>query len=484
MQARQDRPGGRIRGAGDKPVTPHISGNTGPGGLSPFARGLNIPMLMGGMLSVLVLGYWGFGKSFAYLGLHPVYIGETLMAATLLLALQYGRIFIPEGASFPLYMAVGLMGTIQAAASVFLMHQDTMETIRNFAIIYYSLFAYITFVLLLRISQHVDPIVWLMNTWLPSSARLLLLSASISIALGLYYWDYMARMGSRRPLPLFPDTFVPILSYKPTDASMPLLILLGLWVFGRLKRIEGPWVFALFLLAAARSRAALIVFLIALIAFWRPTRRGLGLVALIVVSFTLLAVTGVSIKVGGYREVSAGQFAKNISSLTGQSEEANESTAVNKAWRLVWWEAILKQAYNWNWLYMGSGWGRSPSEDLRLQGVEGINALRNPHNIFLSILARAGWVLTALWTLMHVSIIWELLKVRRRALEYPVYRSASTLLIAFLLASLVNGSTDVFLESPQNAIPHWCAVGVSWALITGYSTLEKRGIPYGIEINS
>ena len=190
-------------------MTPHISDNTGHGGLSPFARGLNIPVLMGGMISVLILGYWGFGKSFAYLGLHPVYIGETLMVATLLLALQYGRIYIPDGASFLIYVAVGLMGTIQATASVFLMHQDVIETIRNFAIVYYSLFAYITFVLLVRISKHVDPIVWLMNNWLPSSARLLLLSASISIALGLYYWDHMARMGS---------STTPTLAPRPEEA--------------------------------------------------------------------------------------------------------------------------------------------------------------------------------------------------------------------------------------------------------------------------
>src|SRR5690606_41201822 len=34
-----------------------------------------------------------------------------------------------------------------------------------------------------------------------------------------------------------------------------------------------------------------------------------------------------------------------------------------------------------------------------------------------------------------------------------------------ILASQINGATDVFLESPQNAIPHWIVVGIGWALI-------------------
>ena len=43
----------------------------------------NTAQFVSRLLIIAVLGYWAFGKAFAYIGLYPLYIGEALLVAGL-----------------------------------------------------------------------------------------------------------------------------------------------------------------------------------------------------------------------------------------------------------------------------------------------------------------------------------------------------------------------------------------------------------------
>ncbi|MGH6913045.1 MAG: hypothetical protein ACREH3_05005, partial [Geminicoccales bacterium] len=48
------------------------------------------------LLALVVLGYWAFGKAFAYLGLYPLYIGEVVLIVGLLYLIHRGTIPVPN----------------------------------------------------------------------------------------------------------------------------------------------------------------------------------------------------------------------------------------------------------------------------------------------------------------------------------------------------------------------------------------------------
>ena len=53
-------------------------------------------LLITRLLIFVTLGYWAFGKSFAYLGMYPIYIGEMLLGLGLLYLIHRGTIPVPN----------------------------------------------------------------------------------------------------------------------------------------------------------------------------------------------------------------------------------------------------------------------------------------------------------------------------------------------------------------------------------------------------
>jgi hypothetical protein len=211
---------------------------------------------------------------------------------------------------------------------------------------------------------------------------------------------------------------------------------------------------------------------------WRPTRRTLNLIGLGLLLFVALLITDLRIDLG-YREVSARQFLANVSSLVGSDEAASSldaTTTRNKDWRSAWWDAIYSDAVDNNRYVIGLGWGTNLADEFGFQTVDSdVNALRNPHNALLGILARGGWLAAGLWVSFYLLLLYGLWQAARRFQDDRARQDMAWIIMIYVLASQINGATDVFLESPQNAIPHWIVIGVGWVLIRDAQHLAAYG---------
>ena len=424
------------------------------------------------LLAFLLIGYWSFGKAFAYIGVFPVYVSEIGLGLGICLGLAIGRLYFLRHISYVLWMALLVGSLAQAVFSIGLLGQPPMEVLRNIAAIYYSLFAYLTYAVVRRSIGSRD-LLSEMYQRLPKWSFWILSVITLSMSITLYYW---------LPVPAFPGTDVTMLYYKPTDASMALIVLIGLWLLRCLSLRYGAWALVLMLASAARNRSAMLVLAVTLLFLWRPNRRGLTVTAVLFVLASILVVGNFRINLGGYRELSARQFVENVSSLVGEEEASNEgtSTAVTKSWRMAWWEAILDDASSTDRVFMGTGWGSNLADMFGFQtAASGQSALRHPHNFLLGILARGGWILAFIWVAFYATLIMGLFRAMRSLRSRPILRNLAVLSAIYLVSSLIHGATDVFLEAPQNAIPHWIVVGVAWALISE----AKRTNIWGYEVN-
>lgn len=423
-------------------------------------RSANTSLLVARLLAFVVLGYWAFGKAFAYLGLYPLYIGEVVLAVGLLYLIHRGTVPIPDQALFWLYSIFLLVVLAQVSYSVLVLGQPPLEVFRNLAVVYYGLFAIITYTLITRFAGS-DLYRSVLERWLPRAAPWLLLGGTISVIGGIFLSEQ---------LPKFPMTdSVSVLFYKPTDAVMPLVVLLALWLRGYLTTRWMVWTAGLLAIAAGRSRSAMLAIGVAVLAMvWRPTKRMLQMLAVCVLIFVFLLVTDIRIDLG-YREVSARQFLANISSLIGSDEAASDldaTTTRNKDWRAAWWDAIYNDAVDNSRIIVGLGWGVNLADHFGFQTeASDVNALRNPHNALLGILARGGWLAASLWVTFYLLLLYGLWQATRKFAGDRYRQDAAWVVMIYVVASQINGATDVFLESPQNAIPHWIVVGIGWALI-------------------
>ncbi|MEZ4520668.1 MAG: O-antigen ligase family protein [Thermomicrobiales bacterium] len=423
-------------------------------------QSINTSSFVARVLILSFLGYWAFGKAFAYVGLFPLYIGEVLLVTGLLYLIHRGTIPIPNLALFWFYALIFGVVIGQAGYSVLIMGQAPLEVLRNLAIIYYGLFALITYTLIVR-SAGSDFYRNTVENLLPRAAPWILAAATLTVIGGVFFVD---------ALPQFPKTdSVTILLYKPTDSVMPLIVLMALWIRGYLKTRWMVWTAGLLAIAAGRSRSAMLAAGVAVLAMiWRPTRRMLNMIALGLVIFVVMLIADVRIDLG-YREVSARQFLANFSSLVGSDEAASgldATTTRNKDWRAAWWDSIYNDAVDNNRYLIGLGWGSNLADEFGFQTEDSdINALRNPHNALLGILARGGWLTASLWVTFYLLLLYGLWQAARAFDDDSARKDMAWVIMIYIVASQINGATDVFLESPQNAIPHWIVVGVAWALI-------------------
>src|SRR5262249_28995466 len=122
--------------------------------------------------------------------------------------------------------------------------------------------------------------------------------------------------------------------------------------------------------------------------------------------------------------------------------------------------------FSGNYFWTGKGFGINLADDDGFQ-VEVDRTLRNPHNVHMAILARAGVPGFALWLMLQgwfgVTLFLKCLKDRQLKREGLARVEAWVLL--YWLAFLINGTFDVALEGPQGGIWFWSVFGFGLALI-------------------
>ncbi len=414
------------------------------------------PPLALSVLVGVVIGYAAFGKTFSYVGVAPIYVGEvTLLAVTLLLLVSGGLSFRGfRGLSIRLACGLGLVQlTLQIIGGT-----QASEALRNFSVLYYVWFAGLAY----SAVRH--------PRWACAEPNPRMLgSIGTCILLGLATSSLLSFvLGSK--LPVIPGAGVPLFSFKPTDAGVILLALLVLWLRQAMPSWTVVLIAPLLIVSIAVSRSTLLCALAVLVLVCRSSRRLFQLSALLAAALLLLTLTGASFVVNN-REVSVRQIQANALSAIGIRANPDLAPVLNDNvnFRLNWWHAIVSDASSVNHVLEGDAWATNLADKYGFQTSVvggGQSALRHPHNVFFGLLGRAGWLVATFYVWFLLSFTSRVLFTIRRLPGSAASRILLLEVVAVVcIAGIVNGSTDVYLESPQNAIPFWVMVGVGAAFM-------------------
>lgn len=427
-----------------------------------------------GILAILLIGYPFLGRSFAYIGVPPLFIGEFTLAMGILAAIVNRNRWAGFRSHVAwIFAAFALWG---AARTVPYIGAYGFDALRDGVVWGYGLFALLLVPLILekRLEERLPG-------WFAASLPWFLVWIPLALAVSLALADQ---------LPYFPGTEnVRVLTVKAGDLGVHLggiaaFLLLGMHrlplartqtsTLGRraLHRGESLWWMiwlAGFVGIASLNRGGMLAALAGggMAVLLRPgvAGRRLAWVIGIVVVFTLTLVAfDVSFERRDGRDISARQLVDNALSVTGL-QPGSGNLEGTKRWRIMWWNKIMSYTVHGEYFWTGKGYGINLAIDDGFASRD--SYLRSPHNGHLTILARSGVPGAVLWLLLQGSFVVALiathLRARRRREELVALMSVWVL--AYWAAFMVNSTFDVALEGPHIGIPFWSLFGLGLALI-------------------
>ena len=408
-----------------------------------------------GALGVCLLGYALLGRTFAYVGLPPVFIGEVMLVIGLGVAAgsrKVGEVL----ATWPMRFWLVLMAWVLVRTVPYL-GRDGIDAPRDAMLVGYGLYAVILGSLLLA-----DPV--RLRDLVHRYRR------AVVVLLALTWIVYLINKMFEGGLPTYPwNSGVAIPEAKGGDLMVHMTALTAFLMLGLMRATP-----ALVLMAAFSSgiimisnRGGMVAFVLGLGLAWlmRPQGTGAGKIAYAFVFLVLAGgIVGPMLEVSvqdGTREVSVEQVVENVKSIFGQSSSvALDGT---KRWRLLWWGEIVDYTVGGPYFWTGKGFGVNLAESDGFVVDDG--GLRSPHNGHLTVLARAGVPGAVLWLLVHgawfggVVLAWARAKRNRQRRWVAVF----AWLAGFWLACMINASFDVFLEGPMGGIWLWSVMGIGLA---------------------
>ncbi|HXS78011.1 MAG TPA: O-antigen ligase family protein [Terracidiphilus sp.] len=403
--------------------------------------------------------YLIMGKGFAWMGIPPVFPGEILLLAGVL-------VFILSGFKLPImgspvtwaYLAFAGWGAWRTFPYL---SEYKVDALRDAVIWAYGAFALLLASFLLRTRS--------LPRWIRQYAvfipRWVVIMAFVA-PLSLVGADHM---------PSWPWSEAPILLVKAGDLGVHLagfaaFVLLGLNTSRRGgKSVRSgaalPLWFLLLGIVAALNRGGMLSVGVALgiVALFTSVKRWLPfLVAGVGIAIVLLIINPQIENPVSSRILSPAQVASNLLSVTGDDGEGDLERT--KLWRLRWWAEIIDYTIGGQYFWTGKGYGINLAID---DGISDSSEeqLRSPHNGHLTILARSGVPGMALWLIFNGVFAGSLVRAYRRARRagHQGWAHVCVWILAYWAAFLVNASFDVFLEGPQGGIPFWCLIGMGIA---------------------
>jgi len=150
-----------------------------------------------------------------------------------------------------------------------------------------------------------------------------------------------------------------------------------------------------------------------------------------------------------------------------------------KRWRLNWWEIIINDTIYGPNFWTGRGFGLNLADADGFQGGPlGSPATRSPHNVNMTVLARAGVPGLVLWSLLLIS--WGGMMLRAmlvaRARGHKQWADIFLFVICYLTSILINAFVDVTLEGPMQGIWFWCLFGFGIGSVMVYRAQGAHGI--------
>jgi hypothetical protein len=420
-------------------------------------------VLFGWLVGPLLAGYLLFDKAFAYIHLPgtPLYVGEMVLlvgALGCLAATGYLRIVVRDDAMLALLAAFFLWGFIRFLPGL---RVYGIYAVRDFALVYYSLFAFFIAAALARSPEILERLIVQLNRFAPW----LLLWLPFAVILGRE-----VATG-----PNVPFSTIPITTHKAGDAAIAALIAVGsLWLFpsGRSARSRVLWSVAaliVFALVATQNRGGLLSAAAGIavgLAFFRDRMRlivpAIAVTAVVVGVGTLLSlqISGSAASQG--RAFSASQLFANVASIAGAQESGNQNGTAQG--RLTLWSETLHKQVSDDRLVDGYGFGPNLAYLAGGVNAEGSSSdpLRSPHNSHLDVLARVGVVGISLWIALWVGWYWRLITGCRRLAQRGLYtrRRVAVMCLMVVTATLLSAFFDPQLEGAQAAVLLWVAFGV------------------------
>jgi hypothetical protein len=221
-----------------------------------------------------------------------------------------------------------------------------------------------------------------------------------------------------------------------------------------------------------------LVGLMCIVGLFRP--KGLGKFAMVLpILFIILGIiTAFEIKIPGRLtdKVSFSFIIAHIEAVGGTAEGDEEGiagAASGVPQRLGWWTNILEQEWADPVKFItGLGYGRPLTN---FSGARG-QKVREPHNSFVSVLARLGIVGAISWVWLHVELfkLWRKVFLYYRSVHAKVWIERLLLMLAFVVLVWGEAVGEDALEKPYNIVPYYCFWGVILRLGANIGVARKQ----------
>jgi hypothetical protein len=402
-----------------------------------------------GLCGVLA-GYAMMGKGFAYFGFPPIFTGEAAFLCGIIVFLRIGS-FLAVLATLPAVILAALMAWVMLRTLPFVGTYG-IDALRDSVVILYGGFAFIVVTLLLEDARRIATIVRyygvFLNIYVPTIPFL--------FAFNHHFPNY---------IPNVPGTSIRLLFLGNGEIAVHSA---GAAVFALagFRTATPSWVVLLLATAvqsSAQTRGGMLAFVL-------PVTFAALVVGKVRVVVTVLA-TGLLFFVAAYtlesalvphrdansgdqREFSTRQIMDNVGSLFSDSGGGLQST---KEWRLEWWKRIIADTVYGPNFWTGRGFG------LNIAYTEGLGEgdLRSPHNVIMTILARAGVPGLAAWLLFIACWLGTVAHsaITARSRGHTQWFGLFLFTGCYVVSCIINAVFDVALEGPMQGIWFWCLIG-------------------------
>lgn len=423
-------------------------------GSAPVAANWNDRYLL--VLSGVLLGYAVLGKGFAYLGLPPLFIGEMVLLAGIVVFLRT-KCLIASLTALPSLLLALTMGWVLLRTIPFIGVYG-VDALRDSVVIIYGIFAFILIALLVEDGDRIRTIVHYYGKFATAFV--------VAIPFVFLVERYLPNL-----IPNVPGSNIPLIWVSPGELNVHLTGAV-IFVLAGFRKTSRVWLICLMValtMASASSRGALLAFFLP-VGFAVVMLGRLRELAIVVVAGLALFATayGLEAALTTYHEatyseersLSAHQIADNVASIIGKSNEQEEGT---ETWRLDWWNIIIKDTIYGPDFWSGRGFGLNLAE---ADGFEDgsrpdLPSLRSPHNVNMTILARSGVPGVVLWLSFLGSWLYLLLRAMRTARQEKRQEWAALFLFTacYAMSFVINASFDVALEGPVQGIWFWSVIG-------------------------
>ena len=406
------------------------------------------------LLAIALTGYGTFSRSFAYLGVAPLFIGEICLGLGLLAVLacrpaalgRIGYLVLP----LILFMGWGAMRTVPYIG------QYKVDALRDGVLWGYGAFAICLCAVLVNEPQRFRGVVRFYKAY---AIAFLLFTPLVAVA------SHVIFHGEG---PKAPWADVSLFTIKGSDLGAHLA---GIFAFVVLIKPLPLWYLVPTMTCIGAlmqsSRAAMISFAIG--AFATAAQRPKhplpwSMLATLVFAFLILMATEFSWMLPGEkRDLSAENIIQSIKSVVG--DEKHKEMSDTAGWRKNWWSDIVGYTFGGEYFFTGKGYGVNLADSDGYQTEFDDDPLRSPHNGHMTILARSGVPGLALWAAVH--LVWGggmlLAYLRSRRLELVAWERVIFVIGTLWFVFLFNASFDVFLEGPMGGIWFWSIFGAGLA---------------------